>query len=480
MRLVRVSLAVAVAVAVAPVAAEAQSWSEPTDVGPPAPGLYRQSIAFDASGGALLAWERQRNEGSPRGSTSCARHSGYDRTRVVLATKAPGGPVELRRSLYGDIPAGPLLLPGERFVALRSFDVSAEVSCLFVSFGRTSGALTSTRRLAKGAIFSTPALAANARGDVIAAWVEYRAGPPTSPSLHDRFILRMAVKRRGHGFGRPRTLLRSIGYTSDHGSEVAIALAETGDAVVTFAATHRRGRRDVHLLDAFVRRGHGRFGRRMVVGPHSGFVSAAPLITKSGRVIVVWGTQDGGEEANRPWIVRSAVLASGAHRFGEPQVLDPGQGIDRPSEGVSIGADAAGSATVVWSGVRGARGIWSYPVMAARSDVAGHFGEPQRLMPDGDLGNVVVGPDGSAIVTWARARGSYQITDQVYAALRPAGSSTFGEPEAVATPDVAHDPFVAVDPLSLRPTVVWSAHPGASDPLGGLSVPAVLRVATRP
>jgi hypothetical protein len=58
--------------------------------------------------------------------------------------------------------------------------------------------------------------------------------------------------------------------------------------------------------------------------------------------LIAWGTQDGGEQADRPWIVRAATLAPGARRFSKAQTLDPGRGINRPHP--EAGAGSSGSA----------------------------------------------------------------------------------------------------------------------------------------
>src|SRR5204863_187400 len=82
-----------------------------------------------------------------------------------------------------------------------------------------------------------------------------------------------------------------------------------------------------------------------VVGPHAGFARMASAVTGRGRVVVAWGTQDGGEQADRPWIVRAATLAPGARRFSKAQTLDPGQGIGEAVGAVVLAVAADGRAT---------------------------------------------------------------------------------------------------------------------------------------
>ena len=66
-----------------------------------------------------------------------------------------------------------------------------------------------------------------------------------------------------------------------------------------------------------------------------------------------------------------------------------------------------------------------------------------------------------------------------FAALRPAGATAFGPPEAVAPPDVASEPHAAFDPVTGRPTVVWSARPNGHDPSLGVGTTGMFLVSTR-
>jgi hypothetical protein len=71
------------------------------------------------------------------------------------------------------------------------------------------------------------------------------------------------------------------------------------------------------------------------------------------------------------------------------------------------------------------------------------------------------------------------LTNQACAAVRPAGSRSFGAPEAITDPDVARPPTVAFDPLTGRPTVAWPARPNGVDTSMGVGRTAILRFATR-
>src|SRR5436190_19850014 len=262
---------------------------------------------------------------------------------------------------------------------------------------------------------------------------------------------------------------QALGRAADYVEQPAIGFGSDGT-----------GRRSVREVDAFVARPRRGFGPRLIVGPQNGFTNIAAAVNRAGKAVVAWGTQDGGEEANTPWTVRAATLPAGARTFRPAQTLYVSQGIDRPAATVALGLTDAGIATVAWSGVSGTRPSFTYPVLASTSDGAGRFGVPQEVAPNGALGDLALARDGRALLTWARvAGGSYQITDQVFAALRPAGATAFGPPEAVAPPDVASEPHAAFDPVTGRPTVVWSARPNGHDPSLGVGTTGMFLVSTR-
>jgi hypothetical protein len=344
-----------------------------------------------------------------------------------------------------------------------------------------AGTVGRAHSLSTATLVDPPAVAVDARGDAVAAWSEYR--PPAG--LHvfwGSFRIRAAWRRARAAFGRPVTLLvtQALGY--EHNGAVTAAIGRDGRAVVVFADARENPGHDRRVVLAWTRTARHGFGRTLVVGPHAGFARVAAVVTERGRVIVAWGTQDGGEEANRPWIVRAATLAPGSRRFSVPQTLDPGRGVSPPVGGIVLAAAPHGRATVAWSGVRRTSGAdLAFPVTSATSDGAGRFGRATELAPSGAVGGVAVRADGAAIVTWAQGMiaGGSVLSNQAFAAVRPADAGAFGAPEAVADPDIAGPPTVAFDPLTGRPTVAWAARPNGVDPSMGVGRTAVLRFATR-
>jgi hypothetical protein len=100
-------------------------------------------------------------------------------------------------------------------------------------------------------------------------------------------------------------------------------------------------------------------------------------------------------------------------------------------------------------------------VRVASAGPRGHFGAQRELAPSGAVGDVAIGADGAAIVVWSQLAGEQEPLD-VIAALRPAGASAFGSPEAVSPRERASHPAAAFDPRSGQPVVVWAGTPAGS------------------
>lgn len=481
---------VAAAFGVAPQAAAADApWSAPVNVGPPSDYVMSPALAFAPSGAGFASWlvraQPAGADGLP-GAVSVKAGPDNDGIGGRLATLgASGGPSRLVRT-HDTIAAGPALDAGGRGVVLRTLVLGSDpsgyrkVRLSWSAVGR-GGTLGKLHRLATATLVTPPSVAVDARGDALAAWVEYVAPPLHHGNVYYGYGTNRVVaawRPAGGGFGRPAVLLRTQYVDSEHGGTVHVAMSRSGRAVVAYddARETRHGERR-HVL-AWTRTPRSRFSRTLVAGPHDGFADLAAVVTSTGRAVLVWGSQDGGEEANRPWIVRAASLAPGAHRFSRVQVLDPGGGVNRPWGDVVAAAGPAGTVLAAWSGVRVGTSGRLFPVETATSAANGVFGAVQTLAPMGAVGGAAVRGDGTQIVTWARMLG-YQLTDQATAALRPAGQPSFAAPEPIAAPDHALPPAVAFDPRTGAPVVAWPARPNGTDPSEGIGTTAILRIARR-
>ena len=482
----RLVLATLLTLALAAPASAAAPWSAPADLGPPADYVEAPTLAFAPAGTGLAGWlvrAQPADAGGLPGAIDVNYRGDNDGYTSRIAAIGAGGALGAPRVLQGIDVAGPALDAAGRGVVLRSQILASDPDARRrqrVTWATVSaqGAVGRAHPLLTATLTDPPSLAVDARGDAVAAWSEYVA-PKSRRALWGSFRVRAAFRRAGHGFGRPMTLFVTQALDYEHNGAVTAAIGRDGRALVAFADARENPGRDRRAVYAWRRGDRGRFGPTMKVGPQHGFADVAATVTDSGRAVVAWGTQDGGEEANMPWVVYAASLGPHASKFGALQTLDPGGAVERPFGGVAPASAPAGRVTVAWSAVRGGgpAGI-AFPVMTATSDATGRFGPAQTVAPSGAVGGVAVRRDGTAIVTWATARGIQQTT-QAMAAIRAAGATAFGAPEAIADPDVAGPPAVAFDPVTGRPTVAWPARPGGVDPSMGVGPTAILRVATR-
>jgi hypothetical protein len=457
-------------------------WSAPVDVGPPSDYVEAPRLAFSPAGIGLVGWlVRIGGEPGAIGGPIQGHNDGYSGRIAPLGASGAPGPVG---TLSDSIAAGPALDASGRGLLLRTLVLSCDPNCAYrrkrMTWSNVSrnGTVGRARRLATATMTDPPVLAVGARGDAVAAWSEYR--PPASRRvLWGSFRIRAAWRPAGGAFGRPVTLLITQALDYEHNGAVTAAVGRSGRAVVVFADARERRGRDRRLVLAWTHSSRREFSRTLVVGRHAGFARMAGAVTDGGRVFVAWGTQDGGEQADRPWIVRAATLAPGARRFSKAQTLDPGRGIGEAVGGVVLAVAADGQATAAWSGVRRASSAdLSFPVTTATSDRVGRFARATEIAPFGAVGGLAVRADGAAIVTWARSVGPV-LTGQASAAVRPAGARFFGAAEPIADPDVASPPSAAFNPATGNPTAAWAARPTGVHTSMGIGRTAVLRFATR-
>jgi hypothetical protein len=242
-----------------------------------------------------------------------------------------------------------------------------------------------------------------------------------------------------------------------------VAYGARGDLVVTFQRTRSRlvSHRTLELAVRVKRRGHG-FGPIQSLGPSLGSSSIATAVAPTGRAVVAWGTQDGGEGVEEPWTVRAAVLRSGARHFSKTQLLDPGR-VARPVGPVSAAIARDGTATVAWSGVAVAQRQVAYPVRVATAPPSGPFGATTQLESNGAAYGVVTARDGTTTVLWGLMTDPEgEIVDRILASRRPVGVSVFGAPEAVSQGETAvNNVAFALNPRTASPAALWIGAPGS-------------------
>lgn len=460
------------------------AWSAPRELGPVSDYVFSPGISVDARGGAQLAWTTRTqpdgagglpgatsvtaspadNDGQ-QGRTGVLHADGTTATRRRFGRTVVAGPVSLSR---GVLILTTQVLGGDgnlnRFVRLRLERLDS------------SGHLVRATTLARGIVLADAALGTDAYGRAVVAWSTATPQSENGPhAFQDRYALRtVSVATTGKLVGRPKTLETTYAYGVDYGGQVALAVGRIGDAVIAFATAHGRTR----AVDVYTRSQIGRFGRRRTAGPQEGGTELAAAITAQGRAVVVWGAQDGGEEANMPWRIRAASVSTAAGAV-KRALLDPGKTADRPLGVVAAVALPDGRVAAGWSGVVGR----AHPVRVAIASPEGRFAKPELLAADGAFGGLAASSDGRLLATWATAP-VYDVgpisPTQAMAALRPAGAtaSGFGPAEPVAAPDVASPPTPAFSPDG-HAVAVWAARPTGVDPAEGVGRTAVLRTAVR-
>jgi len=458
-----VGLAGAVAAAsAAGTAFAAPPWSEPRPIGRATGIVSGAEIGFGPGGTALLSRRTNADAG--------ARQEDYvDR----LATLTSDGKLVEHRPLSLAAPPvvfgrGRVALLRERLLSKR--DATPRRVRLSLSLGSTAApAGRRPRRLATFTTFpngGVTAMAAGPRGQIAIAWLAFRGDETGS----GQFRIRLALRRPDGRFETRAVAAGPADSTAGVGADTPTVAVAIGGQDVTVAYTVD-GRIKARTL-----RGR-RFSRPQTLGPHSGVVELAARASRTGRTVVAWATQDGGEEANEPYVVRAAVRAAGAARFDPTQDLDLGEANGERVPGrMRLAMAADGTAAVAWSNARGRYPNLTHPVLVSVAERSGGFLPNAELTTRGAARDVAVRDDGAAVVVWTDTRGFSSAptsSPQTFAVLRAGPGQLFGQPELIATssPDSGLDrqAAAAYDPRTGRSTVIWTAT-GGSD---------VLQLATR-
>ena len=440
----------------------AAPWSEPRAIGPAAPMVSRVTIDFAPGGAALL---------SRRVSVDLADPA---RDPARLATVAPDGALVEHGKTRKPLAAPPLVFGKGRVALLHQTVVSKpdartrrlRLSLSLGSVARPAGR-GRPRRLATFSPFPSdavagPVMAAGPRGEIAVVWMAFRGDEFGS----GRFHVRLQVIRPNGRLDRLRTVASGAVVGDRNTYNVAVAFGAQRDIVVAYAVdAHASPRRSSSISVRTLRRGR-RFDRARSLGSHAGLVQLEAAASRSGRTVVAWATQDGGEEANVPSVVRAAIRAPRAARFSPTRMMDPGELNERVPGRLGLAMSPGGTTVLAWSNARRAFNETTFPVRVAVAEAGQAFGPVVELAADGGVGDVAVRDDGAALVTWTDPNGySPRATPrQTLAAFRSGQGLPFGQPELVApsSPSLGSDryPAAAFDPRTGRPTAVWTASTG--------------------
>lgn len=324
-----------------------------------------------------------------------------------------------------------------------------------VSYGRTGNTLTprTNRTIARDVpLADPPVLAANAKGDAVAAWVAY----PGS----DRSRLYVSQRRAGGRFGRPTVIVGS-GFVDS--ASLAVAVSRGGDIVVAFARRLPGKPPTKRRVQARVRRHGHSIGSIEDLGVNRGVAQIDAAMGAAGRTTVAWQTFDTGEEVNEPTRVYGAVRPAGPRHFRRTATLDPGGSIGGVDATIAVAAAQDGRATVAWTQRRGPRSAPRFPVRFADVGLDAHFGASRDLAgAEGAVRDVAVARYGTTTIAWSAAVPQEGSDGPLMAATRPAPPVTgpnkapFAPAELVsAAGDRTEGAALAFGPTGKEPTAAW-------------------------
>jgi hypothetical protein len=342
----------------APSTATGAPWSAPVDLGPPGDYVLAPGVAFAHTGFGLLTWQRRAQPtlaGGLPGATSVILKQPND--GVASRALALGLPAATVQATTDSIAAGPVFEDRGRGLVLRTLSVSSDGDGnrrRRLSWSAVSGAgrIGRAHTIATATLGADPSLAEDHRGNAIAAWSEY--SPTSAKSDVGTYRIRAAWRPAGKAFDEPVTLYGTDPPGYAHNGAVTAAIGHERRAVIAFADLQIRKRRDLKRVLVWSRTPRRGFAGPQAIGRHSDAADFALAVTDRGRIFVAWGTQDGGEEANTPWILRVATRRPDAVRFGAARVLDRGASRRlRPPDGaLRLVADPEGHGTLAWTAVR--------------------------------------------------------------------------------------------------------------------------------
>jgi hypothetical protein len=434
-----IALAVPLVLAGAGPAAADPPWSAPTTVGPGTIELGRLVVGTH---GAALAF-------------------GDGQVPEVVPISAAGKPGTVRR-----VPnVAAISASGDQAVYLRSSSDEGRQGVSFGDLGATSlGPLHVTTRgkeLAEN-------LVVGAGGHVLV--VVASRTPPDEPITSASERYRLAWSTAGHrsrwsSLPIPGRALLLDATVDRSGAGVLLLQHATRAGYVVAART----------FDLRTRRlGPERTLDRTKLDSIDGSVS----VDDHGGAVLAWGAQDGGEEADHPYVVRAAFRRRGTTRFMPAVTLDPGGTRERPGGVPHAAMDDEGRASVAWTQAIGELDGPTSPRVAVATRTA-RFGPTTELLPEGSVSDITVHGATTAVSVTGSAEPFDPRTNSIDAppptvagvAFRR-GAGAFGaiEPVATATPGDRGGLLVDAGPAGFR--AVWEGARAQNEP--------ALRWASRP
>jgi len=424
------------------------AWTEPQSVSSTANEVSAGTLAIDPGGRALLTWSPMQYRSGQfaadggRSATRPAGASAFDQQR--------GAPVFV---------AGPVLFAGTRTVGLdertgawercggpSTYNHSTQAVTLRARFGRSTGAFEHPVTIASyrgPGGDGDPAVAANAAGQVLAAWSQSSSGCARS-------LIEVSQRRPGASAFSAPTVLRARG----DGRAPSVAVGQGGDMLVAWARQNGEGRT---TIEARYRPAGGSWGPVQALG--TGSNNGYPLttaVTQNGRAYVAWGRQTFNADTGVRASLYVAVRPAGARIFRASTLLERVN--LRPLSYVSLKpvlAVAGNAALIAWTGHD-----TTWAVRVAAAGPSGGFGRAKTVSSPATgalLGGLALLPGGTAAIAWSTLDAE-ELPADVTAAVRPAGGS-FMAPEHVSAATRSL-PQIALSPATLQPTVAWTQNFG--------------------
>jgi hypothetical protein len=427
-------LGVAASVLALPAGAGAAAWSTPVNVGSAANFMDNPFVGFSTKGRGMVAWTWRNGVGS----------SAQDGTRV--ATRAPNG-------IFGpehaapDMRVPPVVFSTGRVAILQyvsSFRNGRERTKVQVAFGKVTGAFSLAKTIDVIEPSFTPALASNNSGDVAVAYLQRtRNGARREVTL--------AIRKRGGKFGTPRIVMGR-----GRANAVTVAVGRNGDVLV---AWEREGRIEAR----FQRHGHK-------LGPVKRVGSARRLgtqlraaVSADGQAWIAWRSQsvtEGG--SNGPFSLKLAVSHAHGQGFRTPLLLDTFDRRGPEQTGFDLALDPHGNGMIAWTTWDGTR-FRARLGIANRSGSFRSFQNLSSVQANAIVYDIAAGRTGEALVVWVRLIAAGEEPGGVRAGYIPPNAGYAGEQD-IGAGVKARAPHAAFDPVTGRPTVVWSERVGADGP----------------
>jgi hypothetical protein len=422
------------------------SWSPPDTLS--SPGISLQptgtpTLGIDARGNALALWARSFGHGW----RLARRPSGAG---VFGPERA--GPYLGDEVVDRELPV-PLVYGSGQAVALeqrKGRSTCGGLATRYVLTARSGSRLAGARHVATIISHQQPpplAFAGNRSGTAIAAWIEYPSDAHGRCVRSPGEVLKAAVHQPGAGFGAPVTLIRGV-----VSQTVAVAVGERGDMLVA-----------IRRKDSLETRSRGPSGRwsapRRLAIADQRVDALHAAIAPDGAAWLLWSSGRSGVRTVSGAVRRPRTTSFRGARVLERSVMAD-ELVDSPERWrLRISSPERGTgAAAAWTSSDGVH----LHIMTAVARGDDPLEPPARLTPAGEdfvLGDLAVGAGRRAVALISRpADGPERALVSVAGGIAPFGAL---EPVGQGAGRVGGE-ALAIDPVTRRPTFVWTeVRPGA-------------------